>query len=100
LLGTPLTVGFFAQWAIITSLGQQASAWLPTLMVLALAVAVYGVLRVLIILFQEGASEQVVREPNWQRFVVALILLFAILLALFPKPFLDYAMHLAGSISS
>ena len=99
LLGTPLTIGFPAQWAIITSLGQQASIWLPTLMVLALAVTVYGVLRVLVILFQEGDSEQVVREPNWQRFILAIILLFAILFALFPQPFLAHVTHLAGSIN-
>ncbi len=100
LLGTPLTIGFPAQWAIITSLGQQASVWLPILMVLALAVTVYGVLRVMVILFQEGDSEHVVRESNWQRLVVALILLFAILFALFPQPFLAYVMQLAGSINS
>jgi NADH:ubiquinone oxidoreductase subunit 2 (subunit N) len=68
-------------------------------MVMALAVTVYGVLRVMVILFQEADSEQVVREPNWQRFMVAIILLFAIFLALFPQPFLAYITQLAGSIN-
>ena len=88
LLGTPLTIGFPAQWAMITSLGQQTSIWLTTLLVLALALSVYGVLRVMVILFEESDKEQVVTEPNWQRAVVAVILLLAILIALFPQPFL------------
>ena len=45
LIGTPLTLGFFPQWAIITGIGHQANIWLSILLVLALAAGVYAVLR-------------------------------------------------------
>jgi NADH:ubiquinone oxidoreductase subunit 2 (subunit N) len=98
LLGTPLTIGFPAQWAIITTFGQQSNVWLPALLVLALGVSAYQVLRVLAALMQNGDSEPGKREPDWQRALAAAILILAALLALFPQPLLSYAKELSTAI--
>ncbi len=99
LLGTPLTIGFSAQWAIITTFGQQSNLWLPALLVLALGVSAYQVLRVLTALMQKGENAQVQKESDWQRALAAAILIFAVLLALFPNPLLYYAKQLSAAIS-
>ena len=99
LLGTPLTIGFPAQWAIITTIGQQSNLLLPALLLLALGVSVYQVLHVLAALTQKGENEQGKREPNWHRALAAAILIFAVLLALFPQPLLGYAKEFSAAIT-
>jgi NADH:ubiquinone oxidoreductase subunit 2 (subunit N) len=69
------------------------------LLVLALGVSAYQVLRVLAALMQKGENEQGKREPDWQRALAATILIFAVLLALFPQPLISYAKELSTAIS-
>lgn len=100
LLGTPLTIGFPAQSAIITTFGQQTNVWLPALLVLALGISAFQVLRVLANLMQNEENEREKREPDWQRALAATILILAGLLALFPQPLLNYAKELSAALIS
>ena len=99
LVGTPLTLGFFSQWAIITGIGHQANIWLSILLVLGLAVSVYAVLRALIVPFEGRENEkesQDTRDPRWLDGLIAVLLLLAVILALFPQPLLATVSRLAG----
>jgi len=97
LLGTPLTIGFPAQWAIITNSNQQTNLLLPVLLILALGVSAYQVLRVLATLMQQEENQDDKQEPRWQRALAATILIIALLLALFPQPLLNYAKELSAA---
>ena len=99
LLGAPLTFGFPAQWAIITTFGQQSNLWLSVLLVLALSLSVYRVLRVLARLIRKEKTEQSQLESGWQRVVLATLLIIAVLLALFPRPLLSFALAISTALS-
>ncbi|MDX1415718.1 MAG: proton-conducting transporter membrane subunit [Candidatus Promineifilaceae bacterium] len=99
LVGTPLTPGFFPQWAIIAGIGHQANVWLAVLLVLALTISVYAVLRVLIVPFgdrdnQEQLSE--VKYSRWMQGLIVLLLILAVSLALLPQPLLTATSSLTG----
>lgn len=100
LLGTPFTLGFYAQWATISGIGQEANIWLSFLLVLALAASVYGVLRTFIVLFvqQEGQTMPPgTKDPQWLNGIIAVLLLFAITLALFSQPLLAIVSRLSAN---
>lgn len=98
LLGTPLTLGFPAQWSVITAFGQEASVWLSTLLVLAMAIAAFRVLRILANTIQGHTGQRVHLETGWQRAVTLIMLLAALLLAFFPQPLLNYAKGISAAI--
>jgi multicomponent Na+:H+ antiporter subunit D len=100
LLGTPFTPGFFSQWAVIAGIGHEANIWLSVLLVSALAASVYAVLRVLIVLFEvrEGEEESPeTKDPQWLNGFIAVLLLLAIILALFPQPILALVSRLTAT---
>ena len=98
LLGTPLTIGFPSQWAIITTFGQQSNLWLPLLLVLAMGISAYKILRVLVALIQKDHNDRDGQEPEWQRILAAAILVIAALLAFFPQPIISYVNELSAAI--
>jgi NADH:ubiquinone oxidoreductase subunit 2 (subunit N) len=98
LLGVPLTIGFPAQWALITAFGQQSSPWLSALLVLAMGISAYRILRVLAELVQDKDGQQGGRETDWQRALAAIMLICVLLLVLFPQPILNYAKELSAAI--
>ena len=100
LLGTPLTAGFFAQWAIITGVGHEANIWLSILLVLSLTASIYAVLRRLIIPFDSVQKERErleSKDPRWMNYFIAILLFFSVLLAFIPQPILATVSRLAGS---
>ncbi len=100
LIGTPLTFGFFPQWAIITGVGRQANIWVSILLVLSLAATVYAVLRAFIVPFQGREAEQHpqdAKDPLWLNGLIALILLIAVILAFVPQPLLATISRLVGT---
>lgn len=98
LLGTPLTLGFPSQWALITTFGQQSNIWLSALLLLALGISAYRVLRILATLMEEDDDDQGKGETDWQRTLAAVILICALLLTIVPQPFLNYAKELSAAL--
>jgi NADH:ubiquinone oxidoreductase subunit 2 (subunit N) len=99
LLGTPLTFGFPAQWAVISTFGQQSNLWLSVLLVLALGISAYRVVRVLASLIQKNENERVQLESGWQRVLLTAMLIISFLLALFPRPLLSLALGISAAFS-
>jgi len=99
LLGLPFTLGFAAQWRLLTAVAEMASRndvpwWLPAVALLALGFGAAGVLRIVAALLAKNENEDEVEtavsaDPLWLQVSVGLLLVLAVWLALFPPPFLN-----------
>jgi NADH:ubiquinone oxidoreductase subunit 2 (subunit N) len=99
LIGLPLTPGFSGRWSVLALIGADpvASNWLALVILLAAVGAAAGLLRCLVSLLAPPPKSEAAGapEPIWRQAPAAILLVAALLIALFPQIILTYATHLA-----
>lgn len=99
LLGAPLTIGFPALWTMITTFESELNLVLHLLLVLGLVGGAYGILRVMVLLFQERQPVVEIEEPTILKGIIAAVLLITTFLAVYHQPLSDYALRLSQAIT-
>lgn len=97
LAGLPLTSGFIAKFGVFTEAWQAGYQWLVIVAVLASVVAFFFYLRVIVAMYMEEPTDEMVSEPILSvRLALGLAAVLTILIGILPGPLLS----LAGEVSS
>jgi NADH:ubiquinone oxidoreductase subunit 2 (subunit N) len=98
LAGAPLTPGFSGRWFLI-SIPGSSSNWLSIVVVLSVALAVAGILRILPAVFTaEVDDDGVILEPVYTRLVAVMMLAFGMVITLSPRLILELAELLTNQL--
>lgn len=98
LAGVPVTPGFSGRWVLI-SVPSSLSNLLSAVVVVTVALAAIGITRILpAVLAPEDSDESAQQEPPFTRLIAAIMLIFAIVITLWPSLILGLAERLTNQL--
>jgi formate hydrogenlyase subunit 3/multisubunit Na+/H+ antiporter MnhD subunit len=97
LAGAPLTPGFAGRWSLVV-ITVSSPEWQSFVVILSVAIAIIGILRMLPRMFSTDVEDGVVVEPKQTRIVAAALLVFGALIAISPGIIIDLAEQLTNQL--
>ncbi len=91
--GIPFTAGFVAKFGVFTDAWAAGYEWVVIVGVLASVIAFFLYLRVIVVMYMDEPTDDVVASPLNVRWVLGLAVVVTLVFGIFPGPLLDLAGH-------